>query len=257
MSESQLPTLLNEDSFSLLEKRSLTLSKSSIIPVSLRNRPADIMVIMMMAHEMDIPPMQAINGINVINGRPTISPQLMIALIRRKIPDAIIKVEEGVLTCSCFMARSSSKVHMDQGFTAKWDMEKATKMGLAAKDNYLKQPQTMIRWRTVGEAARQIFPDILSGLYLPDEFVHEDGSMIETNEHGEIKSEIEDENEIISKDDARALVALMRERNWVPSQLKNVCMSKYQIGDSSKLTKKQYKELIEMINTTDPTEIAE
>lgn len=256
MSQALAPALLNEDSLVLLEKRALTLSKSSILPEALRNKPADVLVILMMAFELDLPPMQAINGINVIYGRPTISPQLMIALIRRKIPGAIIKVEEGVLSCECFMARSGSKEDMEQGYRACWDIGRAATMGLGSKDNYKKQPKTMLRWRAVGEAGRMIFPDILSGLYFPDEMIGKGISEeVDTNEEGEAVLVLESETDLISKDDQRAMTALMRERNWPPDLVKKICMDKFRIGDSSKLNRKQYKEIILMISTIGPEEL--
>lgn len=155
-----------------IEKKAEMIAKSSIIPSSLRGKSGDILVLLMMAQELDIPPMQAINGINVIQGKPTISPQLMLGLIRRRVPSCYIKIEpsQEKLSCTVTMARDISR--MDEAYTTTWDMERAKKLQLDKKDNYIKQPLTMLQWRAVGDAARQIFSDVLSGLYFPDELDH-------------------------------------------------------------------------------------
>ena len=48
-------------------------------------------------------------------------------------------------------------------------MTKAKEMGISAKDNWIKQPENMMRWRAVSEAARFVFPDAIMNLYTPDE----------------------------------------------------------------------------------------
>lgn len=170
-----------EIEFNIMVKRSDILAKSSLLPASLRNKPSDVLVIMMMARELDIPPLQALNGINVIQGKPVVSPQLMIALIRSKVPNSFVEIIESDNKCVCSMCRDKSD--KDQIYTSTWTLERAEKMGLATKDNWRKQASTMLKWRSVGDCARTVFPDILSGLYFPDEF--QDGTL-DINEHGEL-----------------------------------------------------------------------
>ncbi len=253
MTDQNLPVFWDERISKAIERKALSLSKSGIIPLALRNKPADIEVILQMAYELDIPPMQAINGINVIQGRPTVSPQLMIALIRRKIPNAYIKIEEHAGGCDCTMARGTTNLEIEQGHKAKWDMGKASKMGLASKDNYIKQPQTMLRWRAVGEAARMIFPDILMGLYFPDELEHNEL----TDEEGAIPVEFENMSALISSEDQKALGAHIKALGFTKDQVIHICLNKFRIGESAKLTKAQYKELIEILNTSHPNDIGD
>lgn len=251
---SNLPTVMSDNAFALIEKRANILAKSTIMPMSLRNKPSDIAVILMIAAELDIPPMQAINGINVIQGRPTISPQLMLALIRRNHPDAYIKIEEGDLIVTCAMARSKSKEEMAQLYTSRWDMPRAQKMGLTSKDNYSKQPQTMLKWRAVGEAARVVFPDVLSGLYFPNEMTDEETLV---DEHGEATGQVVQEDTRVTKEDLKVLAEYMRTRGFTANQLKNICKEKFNIERSESLTKEQYKELLTIMNNTGPDEIKE
>ncbi len=169
--------LFEKENLEKLYKACDTLSKSKMVPVTLQGKPADIFAILVMGTELGIKPMQALNSINVIQGKPTISPQLMIGMIKGKIPCAIIKVERAGEDILCTTARS--KEDYDNGFlyVSTWNMERAKRMGLVGKDNYVKQPETMLRWRAVAESCRQTFPDVLMGLYAPEEFMTFDGKL--------------------------------------------------------------------------------
>src|SRR5690625_6289647 len=50
------------------------------------------------------------------------------------------------------------------------DLAWAKQMGLASKDNYKKQPTTMLQWRAITAVARLACPEALFGVaYTPDE----------------------------------------------------------------------------------------
>lgn len=168
---------LEEAQFKALEIRCDKLAKSGVIPEALRGKPNDILAIALMAKELDIPPMQALNNINVIRGKPVISPQLMIAMIRAKYPNAVIDIVQNDLDgiASCAMARAPE----DKPYVSTWTRERAAKMQLMGKDNYQKQLGTMLKWRAVSEAARTVFPDVIMGLYIPDELEEDSGELRE------------------------------------------------------------------------------
>lgn len=181
-----------EIQFNMMVKRSEILARSTLLPSSLRNKAADILIIMMMAQELNIPPLQALNGINVIQGKPVISPQLMIALIRSKVPNSYIEIVEREGECKCLMSRD--KEDKNQIYTSTWTLERAQEMGIASKDNWKKQAGTMLKWRAVGDCARTVFPDILSGLYFASEF--QDGTL-NIDENGELKGILPKEEPIV------------------------------------------------------------
>lgn len=161
------------------------IAKSKIVPAALQDRPSDIFIILMMAKEIGIGAFQALNGIHVINGKPSISPQLMLALIRSKIPNALIEIRETEGQCQCTMARDKNDSNSEK-YVSVWTIERARKMGLTGVQ-WQRQPSTMLKWRSVSEAARTVFPDIMVGLYFPDEF--QDGTL-DVNSNGELVSDI-------------------------------------------------------------------
>ena len=173
-----LPVLFDVERMRELYKLCETLGKSNLLPVSLRGKPNDILVIVTMAHEYDIAPMTALNSMQVIQGKIVIPPNLMIGLVYRKIPGAIIKItpDEKNKTVKCFTARS--KDNLEYGYESFWDIEKAKSMGLYGKDNYNKQLMTMLRWRAIGESCRVTFADVIFGLYMDEEFKDVDGKIV-------------------------------------------------------------------------------
>ena len=54
-------------------------------------------------------------------------------------------------------------------YAATFTMDDAVRAGLAGKDNWTKYPKTMLYNRALTECARTVCPEIITGLYTPDE----------------------------------------------------------------------------------------
>ena len=179
-----------EKTASIVEAAKL-LSKSSIIPQSLQGKPENVFAILCTAIELKIGPMQAINLLDVIQGRVAMRGQLMLALVRKNFPDAYIdiSVDEKNLVARCEVARSIKE--KETAYLATWDMNKAQMMGLTVRDQYKKQPLTMLRWRAVAEALRVVFPDALCGLYAREELTDLDGAPLKNIVPAEVENGID------------------------------------------------------------------
>ncbi len=164
-------------------------AKSGILPAALRNKPNDIVIILQLALELNLPPMQAINGINVIQGKPTISPQLMLAMIYKTYPETILQIKEDneSRTVTVRIARNKD----DSFHESTWNVSKATSMGLIGKDNWQKQFMTMCKWRAVAEVVRTKFPHVIMGLYTSEELDAKDQYVY--NDLGEIVGDKKEE----------------------------------------------------------------
>lgn len=173
-------SLYEENSFNAAMKIAQTLAKSKVVPASIQGKPDDIFAILALGSEIGLKPMQALNSINVIQGKPTVPPQLMMAMVYGRLSGAVIDIKQDPETKSAIVRTARTKQEFDDGlyYEAVWDMAKAERMGLAAKDNYQKQAKTMLTWRAVAEACRFKFPDIIMGLYVPEEFQDFDGKQL-------------------------------------------------------------------------------
>lgn len=137
--------------------------QSGFLPYSIKS-PEQALTIIAMGRALGIQPIVALNQINVIQGKPTIAPQLMLALIRKSGELQDMKVEDDGATCTVTMTRKGESAHIET-----FSMEDAKSMQLAGKDNWQKQPKTMRKWRCIAAACRIVFPDVIWGMYTPEE----------------------------------------------------------------------------------------
>lgn len=162
------------DEWQVLTQQANALVASGFLPQSV-NTVQKAVAIMTLGRELGIGAWAALNGINVIQGKPTVSPQLMLAMINAKgqLEDMVITDEDGV--CSVTMKRRGRTPH-----TAAFSMQDAAAMGLSNKDNWKKQPAIMRQWRAVAACARVVFPDVILNLYTPEEM----GANVVADEQG-------------------------------------------------------------------------
>lgn len=140
---------------------------AAMLPNAYRNRPADIMVAMGLGSSMGLSPMESLYRINVIQGKPTASAELIAAQVRKAGHKLRITKDEASQSVTATIVRADDP---DYPFTATRDRAWAESMGLASKDNYRKQPMTMLTWRAITAVAREACPEALFGVaYTPDE----------------------------------------------------------------------------------------
>jgi hypothetical protein len=139
------------------------LVKSGFLPQAVNSVPKAI-AIMTLGRELGIGAWAALSSINVIQQKPTVSPQLMLALINRSGQLEDITITSDNAGCTVTMKRKGRTPH-----TEIFIMANATTMQLSGKDNWKKQPATMMKWRAVAACARVVFADVILGLYTPEE----------------------------------------------------------------------------------------
>lgn len=155
--------VIGDSEWQVLQQQAAALVASGFLPQSINN-PQKAVAIMMLGRELGIPPWAALSTINVIQGKPTVSPQLMLALINRSGQLADMECLSSADECTVTMVRRGRVPH-----TETFTMKDATALQLTGKDNYKKQPATMLKWRAVAACARVVFPDVILGLYTPEE----------------------------------------------------------------------------------------
>lgn len=155
------------------------LVKSGLLPATVKTKEAAAAIILK-GRELGIPTMEAFSLINVISGKPTISPQGMIALARRtgQLQDITITDEND--TAVVTVTRKGQTP-----FMTKFSARDAAAMGLANKDNWQKQPKVMRQWRAISANFRITFPDVIGGMYMPEELgadVNDEGEVVQFTE---------------------------------------------------------------------------
>jgi len=159
------PTTLNEAiTFSEM------LSNSNMVPKAYQGKPQDILVCVQWGMEMGLAPMQALQNIAVINGKPSVYGDAMMALVQASpVCDDVEEYFEGEGTPNpvavCIASRKGRKP-----VTVKFSVEDAKRAGLWAKQGpWTAYPKRMMQMRARGFALRDAFPDVLKGLISVEE----------------------------------------------------------------------------------------
>lgn len=153
---------------------------------------AGVMMIMLAARELGIPPMQALNkGLNIIQGAVEISARMMNAMIRRA-GHSIKIIKSDDITCTLEGKRS------DNGDTATvtYGIEDAKKAGLVkVGGGWTKNPTDMCFARALSRLARQLFSDVIGIGYVEGEItqaVQQEPQLVEDAEVIDEQQEMQD-----------------------------------------------------------------
>lgn len=156
------------------------LAPSTILPTAYRGNAANAFVAAETGAALGLEPLQALASIAVINGRATLSSDLMAAVIRRA-GHTLRIVENNPESVTATLIRADDKKFE---FTVTWDKDKAAKAGLwGQRGPWSQYPTQMLRARAITEVARQGASEALMGMiYSPEDFgatITDTGEVIE------------------------------------------------------------------------------
>lgn len=119
--------------------------------------------LMLIAQAEGYHPALAARDYHIIQGRPTLKAETMMARFQQQGG----KVEWKTLTDKEVTATFS---HPSGGSaTITWTFEQAKQAGLTNKDNWKNYPRAMLRARVVSEGIRTVYPGVVLGVYTPEE----------------------------------------------------------------------------------------
>jgi len=137
---------------------------SKFIPKSIQT-PEQAVAIAMAGRELGLPPMTAFRSIHLVEGKVTMSADLMHGLVYQRVPGGKVDI---VITdntkCQVDAKRPGGKL-----VSIVFTIEDARNAGLTGKDVWKKYPAAMLRARAIAAACRAVFPDVFLGVYVPDE----------------------------------------------------------------------------------------
>ena len=163
------------------------LAKSGLMPSSVKTAQ-QIVVSLQWGHELGLSPMVAINNIVVVNGRPTLSTDIMFALARNNTEYAGCQWKSQTSEKAEVIVKRKIKNGIEEQSVGYFDLDMARKAGLANKENWIKYPQRMLKHRALSYALRDAFPDVLSGIYTPEEMDSVNNAPIDITDIAEVKT---------------------------------------------------------------------
>jgi hypothetical protein len=151
----------NMDEVRLLAK---SIAGSILLPDALKREP-DVIMAVIAGLELGLPPMASLRGINVIKGRPCLTAATMVAVVLgRGVAEYFECVEDLPDSVTYETKRAGGKNPQ----RATWTLDDAKRAQLSG-DNWHKYPSDMLHARCMARLARRVYPDLLAGIYTPDE----------------------------------------------------------------------------------------
>lgn len=146
------------------------LASSQMVPRAYQGKPQDIMVCVQWGYEIGLAPMQALQNIAVINGKPSVYGDAAMALVQASpVCEDVEEYFENEGTANpvavCVAKRKGRKP-----VVSKFSVDDAKRAGLWGKQGpWQAYPKRMLAMRARGFALRDAFPDVLKGLITAEE----------------------------------------------------------------------------------------
>lgn len=143
------------------------IAHSDLAPKDYKGKPGNVLVAVQMGSEVGLAPMQAIQNIAVINGRPSLWGDAVLALVKGHPQFEYVRewLDEKTMTAYCELKRRG-----EDPVVRSFSQEDAKVAGLLKKQGpWTQYPKRMMQMRARNFTARDVFPDALKGLNMAEE----------------------------------------------------------------------------------------
>jgi hypothetical protein len=177
-----MSTELTVQDMEALWKTAAHVSRSSFAPQELRGKQEEVFAALLTGSELGLGPMASLRHISIIDGKPSLSAAMQLALLRRA--GHTIQVEEQSATRCAIVARSPAGEEMHVEYTA----AEAKAAGLLSKTNWQKYPADMLWARCVSRLARRVDAGATLGIYSPADWDAHDTKTLAPEEYAAVVS---------------------------------------------------------------------
>lgn len=195
----ELPVVPGDHEVAAIAQMAVTIAAATTAPAALKGNPNDAFMVLLTARDVGVGLTTAIREFHVIDGKVTLSPKVKLAMVRQQgagkvyphqAPRQVLVDGEWVTKrCPCgeegpansdteatwhaeradepgILHTSRFTIEMAQRVKAK---EGGAKITLADKSTWKQYPQRMLSWRALGYLLDDVFSEVGTGLYSPDE----------------------------------------------------------------------------------------
>ena len=146
--------------FENVERLAVSIAKSGLFGAK---TPEQALALMMLAQSEGLHPMAAARDYHVIDGRPAMKAEVMLARFQQAGGTVEWHQYDDSACDATFAHPKGSNVRI------KWDLQTAKQAGLGGKQMWSKYPRRMLWARVVSEGVRTCFPACVLGVYTPEE----------------------------------------------------------------------------------------
>ena len=125
--------------------------------------PQEAMAIMLLCQAENLHPAIAMRDFHVIQGRPALKADAMLARFQQAGGKVEWKVYTDAEVTGVFSHPAGGSLEVT------WTLSQAKSIGIATKDNWKNYPRAMLRARCLSEGVRAVYPGCVVGVYTPEE----------------------------------------------------------------------------------------
>lgn len=209
-----LPTLAPQNMTEAMEFSKM-LAGSNMVPQNYRGKSQDILVAVQWGYEVGLQPMQALQNIAVINGKPSIYGDAALALVKahplcRGVTERL-EGEGDNMKAVCIVKRAYPDGEVEETVKT-FSVANAKKAKLWGKQGpWTQYPERMLAMRARGFAIRDAFPDAMKGIITQEEAqdmpAQEPKNVTPTNALDDIKPIEAPEPEVVDVDTGEVIEA--------------------------------------------------
>jgi hypothetical protein len=162
-------------------------TNSGLAPKGFEKKPNDAFIAIQWGAEVGLKPLQALQNIAVINGRPSLWGDAVIAIVRSSPLCEYVKESDDGHTATCIVKRKGNPEEVRT-----FSMDDAKAAGLIGKQGpWTNYPKRMRQMRARGFAVRDVFPDVLKGIPVAEELMDYEEKEINPTKTQQARPEIE------------------------------------------------------------------
>jgi hypothetical protein len=143
------------------------LADSDLVPKDFKGKPGNCLIAIQWGAELGLKPLQALQNLAIINGRPALWGDAVIALVRNSPLCEYVSESDDGHTATCRVKRRGEAEEVRT-----FSMDDAKVAGLLGKAGpWTQYPKRMRQMRARAFALRDVFPDVLRGMSIAEEIM--------------------------------------------------------------------------------------
>lgn len=146
--------------YSDIEKMATAVAASKLFGVK---NPQEAIALMLVAQAEGMHPATAARDYHVIQGRPALKADAMLARFQQAGGSVQWKTYTDEQVTGVFSHPQGGSLELT------WTIQQARSIGIAGKDNWKNYPRAMLRARCISEGIRSVYPGCVVGVYTPEE----------------------------------------------------------------------------------------
>lgn len=153
------------------------LANTALVPAMYQKKPDDATAAILYGAELGLNPIQSLQQIFVVQGKPAIYARTMVALLKTR--GYLIETIDSTDTSVTVRGTDPQTGIVEE---STWTIDRAKKAGYTSNKKYDTDPQAMLYAKAATEVARKIAPDVLLGIAHSREELELDAPVIATSE---------------------------------------------------------------------------